>query len=60
MKELVTRFVKETEGQDMIEYSLLAAFISIVAWLVVRAIGVDVENIYTDVNTTTTDAAAAN
>ena len=60
MKALVGRFVNETEGQDMIEYSLLAAFISIVAWLVVEAIGTDVENIYSDVKASTADAAAAN
>ena len=29
MKNLVNRFVREEEGQDLIEYSLLAALISI-------------------------------
>ena len=29
MKNLFARFVREDEGQDIIEYSLLAAFISI-------------------------------
>ena len=31
MKNLFVRFVREEEGQDIIEYALLAAFISIVA-----------------------------
>ena len=32
MKNLFVRFVREEAGQDLIEYALLAAFISIVAW----------------------------
>ncbi len=31
MKELLKRLVREEEGQDLIEYGLLAAFISLVA-----------------------------
>jgi Flp pilus assembly pilin Flp len=55
----VVRFVKEEAGQDMIEYSLLAGFISIIAWQIISAIGQDVLTVYTGVNTATTDAAAA-
>ncbi|HVH29022.1 MAG TPA: Flp family type IVb pilin [Vicinamibacterales bacterium] len=60
MKNLINRFVREEEGQDIIEYALLAAFISVVAWLVLQDIGSDVENIYSDVQVSTGDAAAAN
>ena len=31
MKHLLTRLVREDEGQDLIEYALLAAFLSLVA-----------------------------
>jgi Flp pilus assembly pilin Flp len=31
MKRLFVRFVREDEGQDLIEYALLATFISVVA-----------------------------
>jgi Flp pilus assembly pilin Flp len=31
MKNLVVRFVREEEGQDLIEYALLASFLSIAA-----------------------------
>ena len=55
----VVRFVKEEAGQDMIEYSLLAGFISIVAWLVIQQIGGDVLTIYIGVGVATGDAAAA-
>jgi len=40
------RFFREEDGQDMVEYSLLAAFISIVAILVLQAIGPLVNGIY--------------
>jgi Flp pilus assembly pilin Flp len=59
MKNLFNRFVREESGQDIIEYALLAAFISIVAWGILVTIGVDVTQIYTGVNAATTDAAGA-
>ena len=36
MKNLFNRFVREESGQDIIEYALLAAFISIVAWTIIQ------------------------
>ena len=45
----IARFVREDEGQDMVEYALLAAFISIVAIVVIKAIGPLVNTIYTNV-----------
>ncbi len=36
MKNLFARFIKEEEGQDLIEYALLAAFIAVVAVAMVR------------------------
>lgn len=40
------RFFREEDGQDMVEYALLAAFISIVAILALQAIGPRVNGIY--------------
>ena len=31
MKNLIARFVREEEGQDLIEYALVATFVSLVA-----------------------------
>lgn len=59
MKNLFARFVREEEGQDIIEYALLAAFISIVAWTILQTIGQDVETMYTNVDTATGAAATA-
>ena len=58
MKNLIARFVREEEGQDIIEYSLLAAFISISGYLILQSIGTSVNTIYTKVQTATTAAAS--
>ena len=58
MKNLILRFVREEEGQDIIEYALLAAFISIVAATVINNIGTDVLGIYSAVKTQTGSAAS--
>ena len=58
MKKLLNRFVREDDGQDIIEYALLAAFISIVAWMILREIGQDVPTMYSNVQTATGGAAS--
>ena len=45
----IMRFIHEDDGQDMVEYALLAAFISIVAIVVIKAIGPLVNTIYTNI-----------
>ena len=51
MKALINRFVREEEGQDIIEYALLAAFVSVVAILVIQNIGTLVTTNYQSVET---------
>ena len=46
MKNLIQRFIRQEEGQDMVEYALLAAFISIVAIIAVTAVGARVNVIF--------------
>ena len=50
------RFVREEDGQDMVEYALLAAFISIVAIAALRLIGPLVNGIYVRVQGALTGA----
>ena len=45
---LVSRLERE-EGQGMIEYSLLAALISVIAIVAITAVGVDVNGVFEDV-----------
>ena len=59
MKNLFARFVREEDGQDIIEYSLLAAFISISGYLILTNIGTQVNSIYSNVNSVTSQAATA-
>ena len=59
MKNLFVRFVREDEGQDIIEYSLLAAFISISGYLILQSIGSQVNTIYTKVQSATAAASSA-
>ena len=59
MKNLMARFVREEEGQDIIEYALLAAFISISGYAILQSIGTQVNSIYTTVQTATSTAAGA-
>lgn len=47
---LVKRLIKEEEGQGMIEYVIIAAFISIVAIATIKLIGPKVENVWGNVN----------
>ncbi len=49
MKNLIQRFIREEEGQDIIEYALLAAFISIAAIAAIVAIGPKVSEYFTNV-----------
>ena len=58
MTNLIRRFIREDEGQDIIEYALLAAFISIAGYTILKTIGTNVNTIYTVVNTATSSAAS--
>ena len=51
MKNLMKRLFVEEQGQDVIEYALLAAGISIIAIPTVPAIGTAVNAVYVRVNT---------
>jgi pilus assembly protein Flp/PilA len=46
MKNFVTRFVREEEGQDLIEYSLLAALIAVACIAAMQALAVDINEIF--------------
>ena len=46
MKNIFRRLTTDTDAQDLIEYALLSAAISIAAFTVLGAIGVDVRGTY--------------
>lgn len=47
MKKLLARLVREEGGQDLIEYSLLAALISVVCFVVLENIGTSINGLFT-------------
>jgi pilus assembly protein Flp/PilA len=46
MKNLMIRFVREEEGQDLIEYSLLAALIAVACILAMQTLATDINEIF--------------
>jgi Flp pilus assembly pilin Flp len=50
MKALFNRFVREEVGQDLIEYALLAGFISLVAVVAITAVGSGVNGVYNNID----------
>lgn len=50
MKGLMVRFVREDQGQDLIEYALLAGFISLVAVVAITAVGTGVNAVYQNID----------
>jgi pilus assembly protein Flp/PilA len=51
MKSLIARFVREDAGQDLIEYALLAGFISLVAVVAITNVGSGVNTVYNNIDT---------
>jgi pilus assembly protein Flp/PilA len=46
MKNLMSRFVREEEGQDLIEYSLLCALIAIASILAMTQLGTAIQGVF--------------
>ena len=48
MLELVKRFVKEEEGQDLVEYALLLVFIALIVIAALPGLGKTVSNVFSN------------
>ena len=51
MKNLIARFVRDEEGQDLIEYSLLCALIAVAAIAAMRLLALDINAIFAAIGT---------
>ena len=51
MKNLIARFVRDEQGQDLIEYALLAGFISLAVVTAVTQVGTSLNGLYGTVET---------
>ena len=56
--KLLRRFWNEDDGQDMIEYALIAGLISVVAYLAISSTGGSINSLWTNVNTQVSGAAS--
>lgn len=57
MKKLFRSFVRETEGQDLIEYALLAATIGLGALVGMRVVSEALNSEFTSIGSTITSAS---
>ena len=48
MKALVRQFVREDEGQDLVEYAMLLAFIALICITAVKTLGTNVNTFFID------------
>jgi pilus assembly protein Flp/PilA len=58
MKNLIAQFVRDEQGQDLIEYALLAGFISLAVVAAVTNVGTALDGLYDNVETKVKDAAS--
>jgi pilus assembly protein Flp/PilA len=58
MKLLIARLVREDEGQDLIEYAMLATLIALVVGLGATALGTNLNSWYDKMATKVSDWAA--
>ncbi len=58
MREFLLRLAREDEGQDLIEYALLAGFIALASVAMITNVGSGVNDVYTSINTDVAAAAA--
>ena len=56
MKQLIIRFVREEEGQDLVEYTLLLAFVCLASAALFIGAGKSMASIWTDTNLVLTNA----
>ena len=59
MQNLMNRFVKEEEGQDLIEYSLLAALIAVACIAAMKLLAGDINGIFGAIGTALDGAVPA-
>jgi pilus assembly protein Flp/PilA len=57
MKNLIKRFVKETEGQDLIEYALLAALIGLATTAAMTALSTSISTEFKTIGTSVSAAS---
>ncbi len=55
---LKLRIMKDTRGQDLIEYALMAGFVAVAAGAIVPSVATSISQIFTKVNSVVAGAAS--
>ena len=58
MKQFLTRFVREDEGQDLIEYAFLVVFIALAVTTVLGLVGDNLDTAFSNINTAISTAGS--
>lgn len=59
INSVLKAFWQEEEGQDLVEYSLLLAFIALAAVALLQSAGTSIKTMWTNINSTLSNAAAS-
>ncbi len=59
MTSVLKAFWQEEDGQDLVEYSLLLAFIALAAISILSGVGGSIKNLFTGLNTSLVTASTA-
>jgi pilus assembly protein Flp/PilA len=59
LTNLVLNLKKDTRGQDLIEYALMAGFVAVAAGAIMPGVAASISTIFTKVNSVMTAAATA-
>ena len=57
MKNLIARFVRDDQGQDLIEYALMAGFVAVAAGAIMPGVAKSISTIFSKVASVMTVAA---
>ena len=59
MTSVLTAFWQEEDGQDLVEYALLLAFIALAAVAILTSLGQGISTLFTDISKTLSNATPA-
>jgi len=59
MKALLLKIFRETRGQDLIEYALMAGFVAVAAGAIMPNISTSISTIFSQIGSVLTEAVAS-
>jgi Flp pilus assembly pilin Flp len=59
MKHAIIRFIRDEQGQDLVEYALLLVFLALAAIAIIPLVGQSVNNVFSKANSSLNIPASA-